>query len=105
MLKVGYMKERLKMKDKEFALIFWCGYDSNENDKPTIDYCSEKDISEDNGYDEEDIKEIKLIPGKWNKNFTKCSDINFQSYYLYINLTITKVGNSRDNITIVRIVV
>ena len=32
---------------------------SNENDKPTIDYCSEKDISEDNGYDEEDIKEIK----------------------------------------------
>jgi len=47
------------MKDKEFALIFWCGYVSNENDKPTIDYCSEKDISEDNGYDEEDIKEIK----------------------------------------------
>ena len=59
MLRAGYMKMRLKMIDKKFALIFWCGYVSNENDKPTIDYCSEKDISEDNGYDEEDIKEIK----------------------------------------------
>jgi|TARA_R100001530_G_scaffold29589_2_gene23296 hypothetical protein len=46
-------------KDKKFAFVFWCGYQINEGNKPKIDYVNEKAISIDNGFDEQDVKDIK----------------------------------------------
>ncbi len=44
---------------KKYSFVFWCGYVSNEDGKPSIQHVTEKDISEDNGFFDEDIKEIK----------------------------------------------
>ena len=44
---------------KKYSFVFWCGYVSNEDGKPSIQYVTEKDITEDNGFFDEDIEEIK----------------------------------------------
>ena len=44
---------------KKYSFVFWCGYVSNEEGKPSIQHVTEKDITKDNGFFDEDIKEIK----------------------------------------------
>ena len=44
---------------KKYSFIFWCGYVSNKDGKPSIQHVTEKDISEGYGFFDEDIKEIK----------------------------------------------
>jgi len=46
---------------KKYSFIFWCGYVSNEDGKPSIQHVTEKEISEDNGFFKEDIEEIKNL--------------------------------------------
>ena len=44
---------------KKYSFVFWCGYVSNKEGKPSIQHVTEKDITEDNGFFDEDIKEIE----------------------------------------------
>ena len=46
---------------KKYSFIFWCGYVSNEDGKPSIQHVTEKEISKDNGFFKEDIEEIKNL--------------------------------------------
>ena len=38
---------------KKYSFVFWCGYVSNEDGKPSIQHVTEKDITEDNGFFDE----------------------------------------------------
>jgi hypothetical protein len=53
------MEERKTSKMKKYSFIFWCGYVSNKDGKPSIQHVTEKEISEGYGFFDEDIKEIK----------------------------------------------
>ena len=46
---------------KKYSFVFWCGYVSNKEGKPSIQHVTEKDITKDNGFFDEDIKEIKYL--------------------------------------------
>ena len=46
---------------KKYSFVFWCGYVSNKEGKPSIQHVTEKDITEDNGFFDEDIKEIENL--------------------------------------------